>query len=127
MRRLLLDTHVALWALSTPNELAPHVRAALEDPRNEVVVSAASVWEVEIKRAIGKLDAPDGFGSACAGRGFDALEISFSHAEVAGALPLHHGDPFDRMLIAQALVEGLELVTKDPAFAQYGIQVVAPS
>lgn len=127
MRRLLLDTHVVLWALSTPEVLAPHVRAALEDPRNEVVVSAASVWEVEIKRALGKLDAPSGFAATCVQRGFDALEITFSHAEVAGGLPPHHADPFDRMLIAQALVESLEMVTKDPAFATYGVPVVAPS
>ena len=125
MRQLLLDTHTALWALSDPDRLDPLVRDALEDPRNFVAVSAASVWEVEIKRTLGKLTAPVGFGTICIDRGFDALAISFEHAETAAGLPLHHGDPFDRMLIAQAIAEGLELVSDDRAFAAYDVQLVA--
>ena len=128
MRQLLLDTHVALWALSSPTMLAPSVRAAIEDPANTVLVSSASVWEVAIKQAAGKLDAPSGFGEACASLGFEPLEISFAHAAAAGALPMHHADPFDRMLIAQAINEHLELVSRDRVFGQYeGLRVVAPT
>ncbi|MGB8859226.1 MAG: type II toxin-antitoxin system VapC family toxin [Ilumatobacteraceae bacterium] len=126
MRQLLLDTHVVLWAFASPDRLAPHVRQALEDPRNTVLVSAATVWEVEIKRALGKLEAPDGFAAQCIQRGFEALDITFGHAETAGALPPHHIDPFDRMLIAQALTEDLELVSNDGVFADYGIRLVHP-
>ena len=125
MRQLLLDTHVALWAFASPKLLKPEIRAAIADPRNTVAVSAISVWEVEIKRALGKLDAPDGFAALCIERGFDALDITFRHAEVAGALPPHHSDPFDRMLIAQAIAEDLELVTKDRAMSAYDVRVVA--
>ncbi len=125
MRQLLLDTHVALWAFASPKLLKPEIRAAIADPRNTVVVSAISVWEVEIKRALGKLDAPEGFAALCIERGFDALDITFRHAEVASALPPHHSDPFDRMLIAQAIAEDLELVTKDRAMSAYDVRVVA--
>jgi PIN domain nuclease of toxin-antitoxin system len=128
MRQLLLDTHVALWALSSPQLLSPSVRAAIEDPANTVLVSAASVWEVAIKQAAGKLDAPSGFGEACTSLGFEALDISFEHAAAAGALPMHHSDPFDRMLIAQAIEEQLELISKDRVFAQYeGLRLLAPT
>jgi len=125
MRQLLLDTHVALWAFASPETLTPEVRIAITDPRNTVMVSAMSVWEVEIKRALGKLDAPAGFAAMCVDRGFDPLEVTFRHAEVAGALPPHHSDPFDRMLIAQAISENLELVTKDRAMSAYDVRVVA--
>ena len=128
MRQLLLDTHVALWALSSPKLLSPSVRAAIEDPANTVLVSAASVWEVAIKQAAGKLDAPSGFGGACLSIGFEPLDITFEHAAAAGSLPTHHADPFDRMLIAQAIGEHLELVSKDRVFAQYeGLRLVAPT
>jgi len=125
MRQLLLDTHVALWAFASPELLRPEVRSALTDPLNTVMVSAISIWEVEIKRALGKLDAPQGFAALCTERGFDALDVSFRHAEVAGALPPHHGDPFDRMLVAQAMTEGFELVTTDPAMSAYDVRLVA--
>jgi len=124
VRRLLLDTHVALWAFSTPKTLAPAIRDLLKDPRTTVAVSAASVWEVEIKRAIGKLTSPPGFGAMCIERGFDPLAITFEHAELAGGLPQHHSDPFDRLLIAQAMVEDLELVTKDRVFGHYDVRVL---
>ena len=124
MRQLLLDTHVALWAFGSPEVLSPAVRRALQGPRNTVMVSAASAWEVEIKRALGKLTVPFGFAGKCVESGFDPLEISFEHAELAGGLPLHHSDPFDRMLIAQAMTEDLEVVTKDSVFAQYGVRTV---
>ena len=125
MRQLLVDTHVALWAFASPELLRPEVRSAITDPRNTVMVSSISVWEVEIKRALGKLDAPDGFAALCVDRGFDPLDVTFRHAEVAGALPPHHGDPFDRMLIAQAIAEDFELVTNDRAMSDYDVRVLA--
>jgi PIN domain nuclease of toxin-antitoxin system len=125
---LLLDTHVALWALADPDaHLGPETLAALRDRRNAVAVSAATVWEVEIKRAIGKLDAPDGFAAECLDRGFDELPITFDHAAAAARLPLLHSDPFDRMLIGQASVEGYRIVTLDRAFADYDVKLVDPA
>jgi PIN domain nuclease of toxin-antitoxin system len=125
---LLLDTHVALWALSDPSStLGPVTMDALRDPRNVVAVSAATVWEIEIKRALGKLDAPDGFARECIERGFDELEITFDHAETAARLPPHHSDPFDRMLIGQAIVEGCQLISTDRTFAAYGVPVLDPA
>lgn len=124
MRQLLLDTHVVLWALSAPGSLKPRVRSLLEDPRTTVAVSAASVWEVEIKRAIGKLRSPSGFAAICIERGFDPLDITFEHAERAGALAPHHADPFDRMLVAQAMTEDLELVSHDRIFERYDVRLL---
>jgi PIN domain nuclease of toxin-antitoxin system len=124
VRQLLLDTHIALWALSSPDRLSAELRDAIEDPRNEVLVSAVSVWEVEIKREAGRLTAPDGFGAACLDRGFEALDMTFAHAETAARLPRHHGDPFDRMLIAQAQTDGLELVSSDRMFDRYEVRLV---
>lgn len=122
---LLLDTHVALWALSSPDRLAPEVRELLADPAHAAHVSAATVWEVEIKRAIGKLSAPDGFAAECLDRGFDPLPIDLAHAERAGRLPRHHADPFDRMLIAQAIEEDLILVSDDQALGAYDVPTMA--
>ncbi|CAN5635556.1 type II toxin-antitoxin system VapC family toxin [soil metagenome] len=126
MRQLLLDAHVALWALSSPSGLSPKARALIEDPHNTVAVWAVSVWEVAIKQAAGKLSAPTGFAAECREAGFDPLAITFEHATAAGALPMHHADPSDRMLIAQAIDERLELVSEDRVFAEYeGIRLVA--
>ncbi|MEN9644121.1 MAG: hypothetical protein RL238_790 [Actinomycetota bacterium] len=124
MKHLLLDTHVVLWAFAEPGRLPAAVRTEITDPRNAVFVSATTIWEVEIKRALGKLRAPDGLHELCVERGFDPLPITFEHAVVAGGLPPHHGDPFDRMLIAQAMVEGAAIVTADVAFGRYDVEVV---
>lgn len=121
---LLIDTHVALWALSSPDRMAPDVREMLRDPAHLIHVSAVTVWEVEIKRAIGKLSAPEGFAGECLDRGFDPLPIELAHAERAGRLPPHHADPFDRMLVAQAMVEGLTIVTSDRRIPLYGVPVL---
>lgn len=88
------------------------------------MVSAATVWEVEIKRASGKLIAPSGFASMCVERGFDPLAITFDHADLAGGLPNHHADPFDRMLIAQAMAEDVELVSHDRVFERYDVRLL---
>lgn len=119
---LLLDTHVVLWALVQPDRLRDDVRVLITDPAHAVHVSAATVWEVEIKRAVGKLSAPDGFAAECADRGFDGLPIDLVHAARAGRLPPHHSDPFDRMLIAQAQLESLVIVTADGSFGDYDVE-----
>lgn len=124
---LLVDTHVALWALSSPKRIAPDVVAMLRDSSIAVQVSAARVWEVEIKRAIGTLLAPDGFAAACIERVFDPLPIDLRHAERAGQLPPNHSDPFDRMLIAQAIDEDLVLVSDDRTFAAYEVRTLTAS
>ncbi len=124
---LLLDTHVVLWALVQPDRLRDDVRVLITDPAHAVHVSAATVWEVEIKRAVGKLSAPDGFAAECADRGFDGLPIDLVHAERAGRLPPHHSDPFDRMLIAQAIEDDLVLVSDDRAFDAYDVRAIAAS
>lgn len=124
MKHLILDTHVVLWAFSQPDRLSASVRRDITDPRNVVMVSAATIWEVEIKRALGKLRAPDGLHALCVERGFDPLDISFEHAVAAGSLPALHADPFDRMLIGQAIVEGAHIVTADAVFDRYDVEVV---
>lgn len=124
MRRLLLDTHVLIWWLTDDPKLGPRARAMIADERNEVYVSAVSAWEISIKRALGKLDAPEDLGSILEDEGFEVLPITFFHGEQAGRLPLHHRDPFDRMLIVQAQAEGLELVTSDGAFVAYGLLTI---
>ena len=120
---LLLDTHVVLWWLAG-SEIGSAASTAIADPENVVLVSAASIWEMSIKSASGKLTVDgDILGSVAAE--FDSLDISFEHALAAGALPLHHRDPFDRMLISQAVVEELTVVTRDPAFELYDVDVLA--
>ena len=122
--KLLLDTHALLWWLADL-DLEPHARAAIEDPDNLVVVSAASVWEIAIKRSLGKLRTGSDLLGAIGAAGFEPLAISLQHAEVAGSLPPHHRDPFDRMLIGQAQVQDLTIVTRDAAFEPYGTSLLA--
>ena len=123
MSRYIVDTHVWLWMQTAPARLSSETRALLEKAENELLLSAASAWEISIKRALGKLRAPPGLDGTVEEAGFEKLAIGFQHAERAGALPPLHGDPFDRMLIAQALLEDLVLVTVDRSFAEYGVQV----
>ena len=124
MARLLLDTHVLLWSLTEPQKLSRRTRDALEDAQNEVFASSVSVWEIAVKRALGKLKAPDNLETSIREQDFIPLDLTFLHAEQAGALPPHHGDPFDRMLIAQTQVEGLILVTRDARILLYGIRTM---
>ena len=121
--RLLLDTRALLWWLADEG-LSERAREAVADPANLVAVSAASAWEISIKRALGKLAAPDNLDHQLAAGGFEPLPISVAHAVTAGHLPRHHEDPFDRMLIAQALAEGLTVVTRDKRFDDYGIPLL---
>jgi PIN domain nuclease of toxin-antitoxin system len=121
----LLDTHALLWWLFDDPRLGPAAREAMEDPANVVFVSAASVWEIAIKRALGKVSAPDDLSEQVEDAGFEPLPVGFDHAERVGALPLRHRDPFDRLLVAQALVEGATIVTVDRLIRAYGVATLA--
>ena len=125
MQRLLLDTHVFLWWLADAPDLAEAARRAIGDERNAVYVSAATGWEIAINRAAGKLRAPENLDALVEEGGFTHLPITFFHGEQAGALPMHHRDPFDRMLVAQAQAEGLVIVTRDKHIPMYGIRTLA--
>jgi PIN domain nuclease of toxin-antitoxin system len=100
--RLLIDTHILLWTDQRPRLIAPTLRSAMRDETNEIVVSAALVWEIAIKRAIGKLTFDRPIVAAVLAFGFEILPVSGIHAEHAGALPRHHNDHFDRLIIARA-------------------------
>lgn len=124
--RLLLDSHVLLWSLMDVSRLGTLAREAITSPENEVLVSAVSLWELALKREKGKLTAPDDLTTIVEQKGFTPLPLSLFHAEQAAALPMHHKDPIDRMLIAQAQAEGLVLVTGDAHILQYPIRTMAP-
>ena len=124
MQRLLLDTHVLIWAVENSPRLGADAREFITDPGNEVFVSAATIWEIAIKRALGKLSFPSDVGDTVRRDGFTELPVTFHHAEQAGGLPRHHGDLFDRMLVAQAQAEGLTIVTEDPIIPRYGVRTI---
>jgi len=121
---LLVDAHALLWWMGDDPDLADEARRAIADPANDVLVSAATVWEIEIKRALGKLDAPRGLVAALEPAGFGTLPITVGDAEAAGGLPPHHRDPFDRMLVAQAMRLDAIVVSRDASFAHYGIEIL---
>ncbi len=122
--RVLLDTRIVLWWLANDPSLPAGASTVIADPETEVVVSAATVWEIEIKRAAGRLEAPDDIVDALVANDFDTLSITPAHAVTAGRLPAHHSDPFDRMLIAQAQVEGFTLITVDGRFSDYNVELL---
>lgn len=122
--RLLIDTHILLWADERPGRLAPTLRAAISDGSNAIVVSAVTIWEIAIKRAIGKLRFERPIVTAVLALGFEILPVSGLHAEHAGALPRHHDDPFDRLIIAQAYLEGMVLGTQDRQMLPYGVTIL---
>ncbi len=122
VQRLLLDTHVLLWALDEDTaRLGRPLTDLLTDERNDVFVSVVTALEIAIKRSVGKLEAPNDLAGAVEELGFTQLGVTFFHAEQVGVLPLHHRDPFDRILIAQAQAEGLVLVTNDANIRRYGV------
>jgi PIN domain nuclease of toxin-antitoxin system len=124
--KLLLDSHAFLWWLAEDQKLSSEAREAIADPSSIVQVSAASVWELAIKAALGKLDLQGAdLVQEIAENDFVELPITARHSSAAANLPRHHQDPFDRMLIAQAQVEGLTVVTRDPAFRAYGIAILS--
>ncbi len=122
--KLLLDTHAALWWLSDDDRLGAVCAELLGDASSDVLLSAAVVWEVAIKRSLGKLRAPQGFASTLIGAGANALPVAVSHAEAVGLLEWHHRDPFDRMLVAQAEVEQAILISDDHALRPYGVRLL---
>lgn len=122
---LLLDANALLWWLADDAEISEQARSAIADPFNQVLVSAATVWELEIKRGIGKLSAPEGLVDALEPQGFGSLPITGSDAEVAGSLPLLHRDPFDRMLVAQARRIDAVIVSRDATFELYQVERIA--
>lgn len=120
---LLLDTHVVLWWLADDPQLPDAIKDRL-DHEPDVRVSAATIWEIAIKQALGKVTAPTDLPECVRDSGFRELPISFAHAMAAGRLPLIHRDPFDRMLVAQARHENLTLVTRDPHCQQYEVAIL---
>ncbi len=123
--RLLLDTHALLWWLDGDRRLSRKARTAITAESNSVIVSAASAWEITTKARLGKLpgaiDVAADVAGCVAGQGFSTLDITILHAQRAGRLPGDHRDPFDRMLIAQAQIEDLSLVSDDRVFDTYGV------
>lgn len=121
---LLLDTHVVLWWLADDPELPAEIKNRL-DHEPDVRVSAATIWEIAIKQALGKISGPADLAERVRDSGFRQLPIGFTHAMTAGRLPPIHRDPFDRMLVAQARCEGLTLVTRNPHCQQYDVPILA--
>ena len=121
---LLLDTHVLIWALTNDPTLSVPARASIVDGANTVFVSAATAWEIAIKRSIGKLQAPGNYEEELERHRFTPLDITTAHALAVEHLPPIHHDPFDRMLVAQAMLEKLTLVTRDPRILQYGVSAI---
>jgi PIN domain nuclease of toxin-antitoxin system len=120
--KLLLDTHLLLWAAGSPDKLSASVRAMLENPETELVFSAASLWEISIKRSLGRNDFevdPRVLRRGLRDNGYSELPITSEHAVAIDGLPPIHKDPFDRLLVAQAMVEGILLITSDTVVAGY--------
>ena len=123
MSRLLVDTHALLWWLTDNPALPATARATIADSSSELLVSTASLWEIAIKRSIGKLRVSEDLPDKVAKRGFTWLPVRAEHVWAVRALPQHHRDPFDRLLVAQALTERMPVVTADARFAAYGVEV----
>lgn len=122
--RLLLDTHALLALLSSDYALSPAARSAMERPGARVIATTVNVWEIAIKRSLGKLEAPEDVIERIEDADAELLAITARHAHATGALPLHHRDPFDRLLIAQAQLERCAIVTSDRAIGLYDVPVV---
>lgn len=126
--RVLVDTHAFLWALLEPERLSRTAQRLLEDPQTGIVLSTASAWEISIKHRLGKLSQAgylvENFDQAVNSLQVEELLIARAHALKAGAWPVEHRDPFDRILAAQAALEGLPLITTDPAFKKFSIEII---
>ena len=131
MRRILLDTHVWLWLQAEPERLSPRTLGVLSDRQNEVFLSAASAWEIAIKHGLGKLELPhppeDYLPERLTRNGFEPLAVEHRHALRVASLPAHHRDPFDRILVAQAQIEELELMTVDQRLELYEVATADPT
>jgi PIN domain nuclease of toxin-antitoxin system len=122
--KLLLDTHVLLWWLSDARSLSGKARSLVASAENVVFVSAASIWEIRIKEGLGKVSLPRSFAEVLRAQSFEELSVNHTHAHAVAALPPHHRDPFDRILIAQARVEGLTFVTHDEVVTRYEVEAI---
>ena len=123
--KLLVDAHTLIWAVDDPSKLGRQAVTALQDPGNDLILSAGTIWEIAIKVGLGKLSLSmpyrEWMNQAITDLGMAVLPITVEYADVQGNLPRHHGDPFDRLLVAQAQVENMALVSADPGFDPYGI------
>ncbi len=121
---ILIDTHVLLWWPNDDPKITSDAREAIAAGANMVFVSTVSIWEIRIKQALGKLEVPNNFVDVLNSQPFGQLDITAVHAHAVGDLPMHHRDPFDRMLIAQAIIEKMALVTKDVQFELYPVSLI---
>lgn len=122
--RLLLDVNAFMWWVTPSPRLGATAREAIADSANDIAVGIGAVWELTIKRALGKLHFPFDFETELRNENFAMLPISFAHLRQLDGLPPHHGDPFDRLLIAQARADGISIATADRRFAAYGVQII---
>lgn len=122
--RLLIDSQAFLWWSEASPHLSLAARGAIADPTNELMISVAALWELTIKASSGKLNLPADLETMVASQQFSLLSITFAHLRQLAILPRRHRDPFDRMMIAQALAEGIPIATSDRVFASYGLQIV---
>lgn len=126
--RLLLDSHTLIWWVDQDHLLGTDAHAAITDPANDLLLSAATIWEIAIKVGLGKLSLSlpyrQWMGQAMADLGVAVLPITVEYADMQAGLPAHHGDPFDRLLVAQAMVEQIGIVSNDSVFESYGVQRV---
>lgn len=122
--RLLLDTHVVIWWLAGATRLDDYARAAIDADDNQIFVSAVTAFEIELKKKVGKLDAPDDLPEQMQANAFEELSVTFRHGREAGRLPLHHKDPFDRLLVAQARCEDLTIITADRVLSDYDVKTL---
>lgn len=123
MSRVLVDTHALLWWLADDRSLSARARELIGDPATEALVSVVSLWEIAIKRGLGKLRVPETLPETITAEGFEWLPVEAAHAWDVGSLTAHHRDPFDRLLIAQAIGESIPIITADPHFAPYDVEV----
>ena len=121
---LLLDTCVLLWWLDDPDLLSKEASTTIKNPNNKIIVSVVSAWEIAIKEALGKLSSPENLKEMIADSGFELMPIDYEHAWQVKDLPSHHRDPFDRLLVAQATVENLTLVTRDSWLNAYNVPIL---
>jgi PIN domain nuclease of toxin-antitoxin system len=122
--RVILDTHALLWALADDERLSESARNAIVDEANDVLVSVVSAWEMAVKRALGKLQAPGNLEGVIAEAGFTPRLVTFSDCERLATLPPLHRDPFDRMLVCQTLEDGIPIITRDETIPKYGVQTI---
>lgn len=125
--KLLLDTHTMIWAFSEPRLLSAQARDAISTTENDVFVSVISPWEIAIKRSKKRLRAPEDLGDAMEAHQFRLLPVLLRHTQAINSMPNHHGDPFDRMLVAQAIIDGLTLVTSDRVMRRYPVATLSAS